>query len=66
MIEKVKSTPNSIGLANDGDADRFGVINENGEIIANPSYEIETYYFPRFVGKYIIEFTDTKHCVEIN
>ena len=31
LVEKVKSTPNSIGLANDGDADRFGVINENGE-----------------------------------
>ena len=33
LIEKVKSTPNSIGLANDGDADRFGVINENGEYV---------------------------------
>lgn len=34
LIEKVKSTPNSIGLANDGDADRFGVINENGEYVS--------------------------------
>ena len=33
LIEKVKATPNSIGLANDGDADRFGVINENGEYV---------------------------------
>lgn len=33
LIEKVKHTPNSIGLANDGDADRFGVINENGEYV---------------------------------
>ncbi|MBR6099596.1 phosphoglucomutase/phosphomannomutase family protein [bacterium] len=33
LIEKVKSTPNSIGLANDGDADRFGVINELGEYV---------------------------------
>ena len=34
LIERVKSTPNSIGLANDGDADRFGVINENGEYVS--------------------------------
>lgn len=34
LIERVKDTPNSIGLANDGDADRFGVINENGEYVS--------------------------------
>ena len=34
LIEKVKETPNSIGLANDGDADRFGVINEDGEFVS--------------------------------
>lgn len=34
LIEKVKSSPNSIGLANDGDGDRFGVINENGEWVS--------------------------------
>lgn len=34
LMEKVKSTPNSIGLANDGDADRFGIINENGEYVS--------------------------------
>lgn len=34
LIEKVKSTTNSIGCANDGDADRFGVINENGDYVS--------------------------------
>lgn len=34
LISKVKNNPNSIGLANDGDADRFGVINENGEYVS--------------------------------
>lgn len=34
LIEKVKNSQNSIGLANDGDADRFGVINENGEFVS--------------------------------
>ncbi len=34
LIEKVKQTPNSVGFANDGDSDRFGVINENGEYVS--------------------------------
>lgn len=34
LIDRVKSIPNSVGLANDGDADRFGVINENGEYVS--------------------------------
>ena len=34
LITKVKNSPNSIGVANDGDADRFGIINENGEYVS--------------------------------
>ena len=34
LIDKVKLIKNSIGLANDGDADRFGIINENGEYVS--------------------------------
>jgi len=34
LIEKVKSEPNSVGCANDGDSDRFGFINENGEYVS--------------------------------
>ena len=33
LIEKIKSLNNTVGFANDGDADRFGVINENGEYV---------------------------------
>lgn len=33
LIEKVKLNKNSVGFANDGDADRFGVINEAGEYV---------------------------------
>ena len=33
LIERVKSEPNSVGCANDGDSDRFGFINENGEYV---------------------------------
>lgn len=34
MIEYVKSHKNYVGFANDGDSDRFGVINENGEYVS--------------------------------
>ena len=34
LTELVKSEGNSIGLANDGDADRFGVIDENGSFVS--------------------------------
>lgn len=34
LIAMVKSAPNTIGLANDGDADRFGLINEDGEWVS--------------------------------
>ena len=34
LIAEVKNTRNSIGLSNDGDADRFGVINEKGEYVS--------------------------------
>ena len=34
LITKVKNHPNSIGVANDGDADRFGIINEKGEYVS--------------------------------
>ena len=34
LITKVKNTNNAIGVANDGDADRFGVINEKGEYVS--------------------------------
>ena len=34
LIEKVKTYKNAVGLANDGDSDRFGVINENGEYVS--------------------------------
>ena len=34
LILRVKAESNSIGLANDGDADRFGVINERGEYVS--------------------------------
>lgn len=33
LIETVKNSKNSVGFANDGDGDRFGVIDENGNYV---------------------------------
>lgn len=33
LIKRVKAEPNSVGMANDGDGDRFGIINENGDYV---------------------------------
>ncbi len=33
LIEKIKLNKKSVGFANDGDADRFGVINERGQYV---------------------------------
>ena len=33
LIEKVKTDGNAVGFANDGDSDRFGIINEKGEYV---------------------------------
>lgn len=33
LIEKIRGLKNTVGFANDGDADRFGVINEDGEYV---------------------------------
>ena len=33
LIERIKNSKNTVGFANDGDADRFGVINENGDYV---------------------------------
>jgi len=34
LIEKVKAETNAVGLANDGDGDRFGIINELGDWVS--------------------------------
>lgn len=34
LMERVKSNRQAVGVANDGDGDRFGLINENGEYVS--------------------------------
>jgi hypothetical protein len=51
------------GIYTDG---KWGVINSEGEVIVEPSYEIDSYYFPKFIGKYLYEQTETIHCVNLS
>lgn len=50
------------GVCQDG---KWGVIDENGKVIVVPSYEVETYYAPTFLGKYQYEVLDNAHCIEL-
>lgn len=51
------------GILKDG---KWGVINSDGEIVSECKYEIETYYLPNFVGKYMLELTNSYHCLELD
>lgn len=50
------------GIVKNGE---WGVINENGNVVTEPIYEIDTYYLPEFIGIYLLELTDTYHCLEL-
>ena len=45
---------------------KWGVVNSNGEVIKQPQFELETYYLPIFIGEYLLEVSDTYHCLELN
>lgn len=51
------------GIYKDG---RWGVINEEGKVIVEPIYEINSYYLPKFIGKYMYEQTETIHCIDLS
>lgn len=56
---------NEYGFAGVMQDNRWGVIDSEGNVIVVPTYEIEYYYFPDFVGKYLLNQSETIHCVEL-
>ena len=50
------------GIVLDG---KWGVVNSKGEVIKQPQFELETYYLPIFIGEYLLEVSDTYHCLEL-
>lgn len=45
--------------------DKWGIIDSNGKIIKEPSFTLENYYLPTFIGEYLLEISDTYHCLEL-
>ena len=50
------------GIKKDG---KWGVIDENGKVIIEPTYELDIYYFPKFVDKYLLVESQLTYCEEI-
>lgn len=50
------------GVKQDG---KWGVIDEKGKELVVPVYEIDSYYFPQFIGKYELYRSDTLVCLEL-
>ena len=61
----IVSELNEYGFSSIKKDGKWGSANSKGEVILKANNEIETYYFPVFVGKYLLEYTETKHCIEI-
>ncbi len=50
------------GICQDG---RWGVIDSSGNVVIVPSYEVETYYEPDFIGKYLLTESENVFCQEL-
>ena len=50
------------GIVLDG---KWGIVNSKGEIIREPGITLDTYFLPMFVGEYLLEVSDTYHCLEL-
>jgi len=50
------------GIEKDG---LWGTVDEDGNIVIEPTYEIESYYLPRFIGKYQLKETEAVYCLEL-
>ena len=56
---------NEYGFAGIKKDDKWGVVREDGKIIVEPSYELDIYYFPQFIGKYILREYEGLYCEEL-
>lgn len=56
---------NEYGFAGIVQDNKWGVIDSTGKVIVVPTYEIESYYSPKFVGKYLLEAQESVYCVEL-
>ena len=50
------------GIMLDG---KWGVIDESGNVVLEPNYEIESYYFPSFIGKTYLVVNEVVQCIKL-
>ena len=56
---------NEYGFSGIVSDDKWGVVNYKGEIVKQPEIILNTYNLPIFIGEYLLEISDTYHCLEI-
>ena len=56
---------NEFGFAGVKQDGKWGVINEKGDEVVVPAYEIDSYYFPQFIGKYELYQSEVIVCIEL-
>ncbi|MBR1539847.1 MAG: WG repeat-containing protein [Clostridia bacterium] len=44
----------------------WGIIDSKGKVVKTPTFTLDTYYLPIFIGQYMLEVSDTYHCLELN
>lgn len=57
---------NEYGFAGIISNGNWGVLDSKGKIVKSPTFQVDTYYLPIFVGEYLLEVSDTYHCLELN
>ena len=56
---------NEYGFAGIISNGNWGIIDAKGNIVKNPTFTLDTYYLPKFIGEYLLEISDTYHCLEL-
>lgn len=56
---------NQYGYAGIYQEGKWGVIDATGKVVVVPSYEIDTYYMPSFMDKYLLQEQYGAQCIEV-
>jgi hypothetical protein len=64
-VPNISIEQNEYGYASIATDGVWGVIDKTGKIVVEPSYKLEVYYMPKFVGKYKLEELESVYCIEI-